>query len=271
VSVRIVRQDGVLRAEGEITDEHEAPVSHRVIEHPGKTDGKDCIALAKAAGVWASLVLDEEVERAKAVPKPAPPIESPMTMWPAPSPPEKPSPEAHLFLHHGDDERSFEVGVGSFLMAGTGAGVIAGLSLFSIAETGNGWFLQPGVSIGRTVQELQQTSDVYATWGAGRFDACKRLPGNYLERRGIQLHFDAPSDTPIAQGYKQSTGRTIPVFDVGPSFALRGELGGDLSVIVRGMLGLNVVRESFIDQTGTNAQPGWLVGRGEIALTWRLR
>jgi len=233
--------------------------------------------------VWASLVLDQEMtraaekaeseERAKAAPI------APAPLWPAPAPAEKPSPEADLFLQHSEDKRIIELGVSTWLMGGTGGGTIAGPSIYAIVEVGDGWFLRPQISVGRTIKELESQSDVYATWGATRFDACKRLPGNYLDRRGMQLdlcggadlgflHFDNPSDLP---GAEPSGGRTLPFLAVGPSLALRGELGSDLSVTLRGVAEINLIRDSFLLEEGLSVNPSIFVGRGEVGLSWRLR
>ena len=228
------------------------------------------------------MVLDDETSRADAKPKPpAPEAPSPAAAWPAPAPPEKPSPEAATFLVHEPDERTFGIGVSSQLMTGTGAGIIAGLSAFTVSEVANGWFLRPALSIGRTATEIASSSDVYATWGAARFDACKRLPGNYLERRGIQLdlcggadmgflHFDAA--TPPAGATASPAGpRTTPFVALGPSLAFRGELGSDLSLWVRAVTELNVFPTSFVDGNGTNVEPSWLLARAEVGVSWRLR
>ena len=60
VTLRVERSTGKsLRAEGEISDGSGAPVAHRTL---GAATG-DCGGLARAVGVWASLVLDEEVRR----------------------------------------------------------------------------------------------------------------------------------------------------------------------------------------------------------------
>jgi hypothetical protein len=60
VTLRVERSTGkTLRAEGEIADGSGAPVAHRTL---GVATG-DCGGLARAVGVWASLVLDEEMRR----------------------------------------------------------------------------------------------------------------------------------------------------------------------------------------------------------------
>jgi hypothetical protein len=280
VDVRVSRVNGSLRAEGEVTDANGALVGERTVDKGGAKDA-ECTGLARAIGVWASLVLDDALEHARnevAKPPPPPPALAP---WPAPAPNERPSPEAQLFLKHPEDARSFELGVSTQLISGTGAGTIAGASIFAVTEAADGWFLRPSLGVGRTTQELSPQSDVYATWGAARFDACKRLPGNYLERRGIQLdlcgggdlgflHFDAPTPAP-GSAVPPGDARTIPFVALGPSLALRGELGSELSALVRGTTELNVIRESFADASGSNVTPAWLLYRAEVGLSWRLR
>lgn len=279
MTMRVVKDGPSLRAEGEITDESEAPVAHRALAK----DTRDCSALARAVGVWASLVLDQELARAQEnAAKPESAVRAvPEALWPAPAPPpEKPAPDAGLFLKNPEDKRTFELGAGTWLMGGTGSGVVAGPSIFAVIETGNAWFLRPQIAIGRTVTELQASSDVYATWGAMRFDACKRVPGNYLEHRGIQLdlcggsdvgflHFDNASDEPGAVDTAAS-GRNLPFFALGPSIGLRGELGSDLSVILRGVAEVNLLREKFVD-AHSNVEPSLFVGRAEVGVSWRLR
>ncbi len=287
VTLRFAKDATGLRAEGEITDEHGAPVAHRVFSRATP----ECAALARAVGVWASLVLDAEVDKAKdAPPPPAPaPVKlgapEPLVPWPAPAPHEKPSPEAFPLLKHDAGSRSLEIGVASFLMGGTGTGVLAGPQVFTVFEVGNGVFLRPTVAFGRTMESLKPTGDVYGTWGVTRFDTCIRVPGLYMDRRGMQLdlcggadigflHFDhSGSTSSFADGTPpQSAARTIPFLALGPTLGLRGELAGDLSVEIRGVGGLNVVRESFYDPAfGARVDPPLFNARVELALAWRVR
>jgi len=274
VTVRVTADPaprGVLHATGEITDATGAPVAHRSI------DGHECEGLSRAIGVWASLVLDAEVERAKNAPPPVPLITQPAAeLWPAPAQPEKPSPEAALFLAHSAEQRQLEVGLASYVMTGTGTGMIAGGSLFAVSEAGNGWFLRPALALGWTFAEVVPATHAYATLGAGRFDGCKRIPGNYLERSGIQLdlcggadvgflHVDAQS---ASGGARPEAATTMGLFALGPSIDLRGELGSELSVLVRGVAEWNVLRSPAANAT---VNPALLIGRTEVGLTWRLR
>jgi hypothetical protein len=279
LTARFSKNGGTLAVEGELTDDADAPVAHRVLAQ----QAHECSSLARAIGVWGSLVLDAEVERAAAA---RPPPTIPSAAWPAPAQKEKPAPEQALFLAHAEGHRAIELGATMFMMGGTGSGAVAGPSLFSMFEIGHGWFLRPALVLGRTIQELTPSSDVYATFGATRLDACGRIPGLYLEKHGIQLdvcggmelgfiHFDSPSTAPQQPPEQQrldaESGRTLPFLAVGPSVALRGELGGDLSAMVRGVAELNLIRDSFFDSTGASVDPSVFVGRAELGLSWRLR
>ena len=270
-------------AEGEITDDTGAPVAHRVFIK----GSAECAGLARAVGVWASLVLDDELHRIPDSPVDAP--ASPKTadappLWPAPAINEKPSPEQFAILRHAPDQRSVEVGVSTFIMGGTGTGALAGPELYGVIEIGDGIFLRPTLAFGRTHEGLKPAGDVYGTWGITRFDTCLRIPGFYRDRRGMQLdtcvgadvgflHFDQGSANVVSSdAAPPADARTIPFLAVGPSIGLRGELGSDLAVELRGVLGLNVIRESFQDPTlGARVDPPLIGGRVELGLSWRVR
>jgi hypothetical protein len=276
-----------LRAQGQITGENGAVVAHRTLSGAAG----DCDGLAKAVGVWASLVLDTERAHSTApepAPAEAPPTEPPSDFgvadshaeitWPAPAVLEKPSPEHDWYLHH-DDERTVELGVGAFLMMGTGADPLAGASPYVVVEAGNGIFLRPSLAAAESVTSLRFAGDVRATWGTARFDTCLRLPGLYTRHHGIQLdtcggadlgftHFGTPS---VGVAGSPTSAMTIPFASVGPSIELRGELGGALSIALRGLAGLNLTRTRFYDVTGEPTTTPALSGRIEVALSWRLR
>ena len=40
------------------------------------------------------------------------------------------------------------------MMSGTGAGSMAGSSLYSLIELDNAWFIRPVIEVGRTMQQL---------------------------------------------------------------------------------------------------------------------
>ena len=210
--------DHALRAQGAITDELGMLVADRVLSVPAG----DCHGLARAVGVWASLVLEQELARrrtfaptatpasptvaaapaAKAAPAPAPtsPVatvadsQSTDSLWPAPAPVEKPPPEGEWYLHH-DDARTLEIGVAGFLMSGAGAGAMAGASPYIIVEAGRGVFLRPSFAVGQSLTALNSPPVLNALWVTGRFDTCLRLPGLYTQNRGIQLDLCGGADS----------------------------------------------------------------------------
>jgi hypothetical protein len=256
-----------LRAEGEINDENGFRIADRVLLVPAG----DCRGLARAVGVWASLVLDEEMAhaRSQAQAKTVAPVsvaaesESSSVLWPAPAPTEKPPPESDWYLHH-EDGRTFEIGLAAFLMSGAGAGAMAGASPYLIIEAGQGVFLRPSLAIGQTLAPLNQPPVVDALWLAGRFDTCLRIPGLYTQNRGMQLDMCGGTDFGFLS--VTSSDVTLPYVSLGPSLDLRGELGSFLSASIRGGAGLNVT-------SGTMEgiyQPLWS-GRLELAFSWKVK
>jgi hypothetical protein len=164
------------------------------------------------------------------------------------------------------------------LVAGTGA--LAGAGLYGVIEAGNAWYLRPTIAFGRTVQPLPASEAAFGKWGAGRMDACKRLPGLYLERRGIQLDMCAGGEigfvtfiypsTPNADAQKvrvdAPAGRSLPFLAVGPSLGLRGEL-------VDQTVGLGQQQPELVEQ-GRRAPDEHprvppVLARGEIGLRGR--
>jgi hypothetical protein len=272
-----------LLAEGEITDDDGMPVAHRSLV------GSDCDGLARAVGVWASLVLDTETERAERqaaseAPPPPEPTGGASAPWPAPAPLEPPSPEHDWYLHHAE-ERNLEVGVAAFLMTGAGATAMAGPSPFVVVEAGHGLYLRPSIVVGGSLASLSPYADVRSTVAATRFDTCLRMPGLYTQHRGMQLdtclgadlgftHVDgtgAPSGGGIPSAGVPVSGLTLPYFSVGPSLELRGELGSALAVALRGLAGVNIGQQGFQDSTSAYVAPMAWTGRVELALSWGLR
>jgi hypothetical protein len=272
VKLHIAREGSQLRATGEVIDRAGAPVAHRAIDRQA-TGAAECTALARAIGVWASLVLDAEVQRAQdEAPVPPPPAPPAQAGWPEPAPPpERPSPESQFFLAHPAETRHVEIGAASLIMTGTGNGLIAGGSLFEVSEVGAGWFLRPSLGAGRTVTQVVPGSNVFATLGDGRFDACKRIPGNYLEQRGLQLDICAGPEVGFLFVDPRTAGaasQTLPLLALGPSIDFRGELGSAFSVLVRGVLDVNFLPESTPDGTVSEAL---FLARAEVGVSLRLR
>jgi hypothetical protein len=200
-------------------------------------------------------------------------------LWPAPALLEKPLPEHDWYLHHHEDERTLEFGLGPFFMTGTGVDAVLGGTGFVVIEANNGLFLRPSLAVGQSVTSPASSGlDVHATFAAARFDGCLRLPGLYTQHRGMQLDTCAGADlgfthfsaAPPADG-SPSRGVTMPYVAVGPSLELRGELGGSFATALRGMVGANLIRDGFTDASGTRIETPPLSGRIELALSWRLR
>lgn len=272
-----------LSAEGEITDDYGLLVADRLLSVPAG----DCRGLARAMGVWASLVLEQELARGRpgASAAPTPPASAspsssgprgtalasrnadlqspPDAPWPAPVPFEKPPPEGEWYLHH-DETRTLEIGVAGFLMSGAGAGAMAGASPYAIIEAGRGVFLRPALAVGQTLAALNSPPVLSALWVAGRFDACLRVPGLYNENRGIQIDLCGGADFGFLSDSTDDI--TLPFVSVGPSLDLRGELGSSLSASIRAVTGVNVTSETI----GPVFQPLWS-GRLELAFSWKVK
>ncbi len=267
---------GTLEADGDVKDEAGTTVGHRVVT--GKAS--DCGGLARAIGVWASLVLDAEVNRprpiatrdeeAAATPdhdekaavdggpppegklRPAAAEAQPIPVWPPPvSPGEKPV--------HRDDAPALEIGAGGFLMTGTtgtGGDLLVGTSPFVVVEVAKGLFLRPALALGGSLP----SASPHMTLAATRMDACTRFAGLYTNLHGMQLDLCGGTDL----GMLDADGRIRTYLAFGPSVDLRGELGGDLAVVLRGLVNVNAVHNNELDT------PLW-AGRGELAMSWRLR
>ncbi len=252
------------------------------------TDGAVCASLAKGIGVWASLVLDAEVERAKSAlraespddPLAGPPAARSTSLWPTTAPPEPIPPEADVFLSHSRDKRTVELGLETFVMGGTGGGVVVGPTLYGIFEAAHGFFLRPTLLAGHSIGQLSQSAVAPATFVGSRFDACARLPGMYLERRGMQLDlcgggeigFSRVDSGVVAEGPPGSNPNlTQPFLALGPSFGLRGELGSSLSATIRGVTDLSVLRDEVLLSNGRSETPPLFAWRAEVGLSWSLR
>jgi hypothetical protein len=276
LTLRIEAASARLRATGELSDGSGAPVAHRELSDVTS----DCSGLARAAGVWAGLVLDEEVEKAKALTaEPVPSIAAAAgdgsgagvaTGWPPPAETVPATPEHDWYLHH-EDTRSLELGAGLFIMNGSGGGAVAGPILFAVIESGHGIFLRPSLGFGQTLNSIPPSNVKSATWGAGRFDGCLRLPGLYQKHHGMQLDVCAGADVGMAHVQASNSSTDLPYFTVGPSIDLRGELGGNLSALIRGVMGIDVLTSSFVDNSGVTEQPPLVSGRLELAFSWDVR
>jgi hypothetical protein len=311
-----------LHAEGDIVNADGLVVARRSLAGAAG----DCEGLARAMGVWASLVLDQEVSRGEnAGPLPsAPPgtadagtagtspaADAPGSLnafAPAASGAGEASPSSDPRAHGAADtpdtatgakvdaaatadsdagtrkraaNQSFELGLGTFLMAGTGANAVMGGTPYAVVEASPGFFLRPALAAGESLTALGGSGNATALFVAGRIDACTRLPGNYTQNRGLELtmcggaDFGAtyfPASPPGYGGLGAPRSNTmLPQVSIGPSLDLRGELASHWSVVLRGVSGVNVVRNGFSDRFGNRFTPDWVAGRLELALAWRIR
>lgn len=275
LTVRLTRGDGRrLQGVGDLQDASGATIAHRELGQPDSRAG--CPGLTRAMGVWAGLVLETEVEKASALTsEPVPsiaaeagPVEA-TSGWPPPAKPEPASPEHDWYLHH-DEGRSLELGAGAFLMSGSGGGALAGPLVFAVVETGHGIFLRPSIAFGETLTSLPPSDVHSAMWGAGRLDACLRLPGLYTKNHGMQLDVCGGADGGVTH-IESITPSDLPYFAVGPSVGLRGELGSRLAATLRAVAGIAVVRGTYTDLEGNTQLPPLATARVELAFSWDMR
>jgi hypothetical protein len=238
-------------------------VAHREID---STSADRCAGVISALGVWAALVLDAEVTKAKTKPTSDPQAKTVV----APKTPTETkeqqaardaavNADAGVPQHQG---RAIEIGVSGALMSSpeasnTGSALIGG-DLFLLVELTRSFFLRPALQADALIGG---TSGGY--YAATRLDSCLRIPGNYMEHRG--LLFDACGGAELA-AFDHGAGAahaTDAIFSIGPTVGLRGDLASDLSVEVRGLAGFNVAH--------TGNQIGLLALRAELGFTWRLR
>jgi hypothetical protein len=265
VTMRIRKTaSNALQADGDIIDDGGAAVGHR--EFTGKP--KDCEGLARAVGVWASLVLDAEIRRPRpattqadkdrdakadsgdAIKSPAEPKNNGPLPNPFPQPDEEPS--------RRDEPATKELGIGGFVMSGVGGGsALLGASPFFDMAVGRVVLLRPSVAVGESLPGAGPQT----FWAALRLDGCFRVVGQYTSRRGLQMDMCGGIDVGFLEE-QSGAGQSAPYVAPGPSVDLRGELGGDLAVILRGVAGVNVVH--------ILADTPIFSGRGEIALAWSL-
>jgi hypothetical protein len=268
---------GRLRATSDLADGSGAAIAHRELSEVTS----ECSGLARAMGVWAGLVLEAEVEKARALTsEPVPSIaaatvdpsssETVSTGWPPPAETVPATPEHDWYLHH-EDTRSLELGAGVFIMSGAGGGALAGPVIFGVIESGHGIYLRPSLAFGQTLTSIPPSDVKSTTWGAGRFDGCLRLPGLYSQHHGMQLDVCAGADMGMTHIQASNNSTDMPYLTVGPSVDLRGELGGRLSAVLRAVAGVDVLRESFVDNNGATEQPPLVSARLELAFSWDVR
>lgn len=222
-----------------------------------------CLPLARAVGAWASLVLDAEMNRAKdddgqgsgtldssSSPSRTTNSVGRATVGFAGSPPpwvEIPRSAGGTIVSADRTEvekappRSVELGSMVYLRNGmTKTGGFAGLAPFVTVEVATGWVLRPGLFFGRST--MREEAAIFSHLGA-RVDFCRRIPGNYIERRGIEADLCAGLEGGlITEDAKVTTSQQTGRLGIGPSANLRGELGAGLALEVRGLLGAHMIQ-----------------------------
>jgi hypothetical protein len=244
-------------------------VAHRVID---ATASDKCDGVISALGVWAALVLDAEVAKARAHPKPAaperahpgtgtqkgaPPGEGTTAAESGLAPTGVAEPDAGAPQPH---RRTIEIGAGGTLenspVTTTDAALVGG-DVFMLVEIVRSFFLRPSIAASASIGS---PSTYYST----RLDACLRVPGNYTEHRGLLLETCAGTEIgAIDHDQGLPNHATDAVFSIGPTIGLRGDFASDLSVEVRGLAGFNVAHTGDVIEL--------LSMRAELGLTWRLR
>jgi hypothetical protein len=272
-------------ATARIVDDRGSLVAERSV-----SDRTACTPLARAIGAWASLVLDDELARARdAADAPlrsasaSASVNTNATPMNAPSegrdgrPPILESVDGSTAKDvdavpaQTEDGRTFEVGLSGYVRDGLAADSgFAGGSAFVAFEVAKGWFVRPAVSYG--------TSTVQVALGEGhrssfthvglRGDFCRRIPGNYIERRGLELDLCLGSDTSRVWGTgPDSEDLSAMRESVGPSAALRGELGGSANLELRLASGVNFIRDALLHE-----EPAPMIyGQAEVGVSWRFR
>ena len=247
-------------------------IAHRVID---ATASDRCDGVISALGVWAGLVLDAEVAKAKAHPKVlvasnAATVAGTSTTTGTnarPGSDAQPvpeiSPDATLPQQH---KRTLEIGASASLMNSPltlyDAALVGG-DIFTLVEIVHSFFLRPSLGGAASI------GGGPAAYFDLRMDACLRVPGNYVEHRGLLLDMCAGTELaglyhqPASVGGAPAPSTTDAIFAIGPTIGLRGDLASDLAIEVRGLANFNVAH------TGDTTE--LLSVRAEVGLTWRLR
>jgi hypothetical protein len=162
---------------------------------------------------------------------------------------------------------ALEIGAGTFLMAGGATGGYLGVTPFLLEELGSTWALRPSLLLGESVP-----GDPRSTLLAGRFEGCVRLPDNFAHGSGVQLDVCGGVDAGIVQVAATQAitvvpAQTMPYVDLGPSVDLRAEVGR-LAVLLRGVAGIDVARDSYRDGPGSAVAVSGGMLRFELAFSW---
>jgi len=122
-------------------------------------------------------------------------------------------------------------------------GGVAGLSPFLTVELTPSWVLRPSLFFGRATESARATDaadGVVVSHLGTRTDFCRRVPGNYIERRGVEADLCVGVEAGIVTPSKGTS--TTARVGTGPSVNMRGELGGGVALEIRGLLGANLLQ-----------------------------
>lgn len=251
-----------------IIDDRGATVAERTVD-----DRTSCAPLARALGAWAALVLDDELARARDAadappPAPTPVLEdksgAPVTLdksdWRSPQDPDYVAPQS-------EKPWTLEIGLMGYLRDGlTSSTGFAGGSAFVAVEVAPTLFVRPAFYYGSSttlIAGARASDRAPASQVGGRGDFCKRIPGNYIERRGLELDLCIGSDLSAVSSRANTIGRA----SVGPAASFRGELGANANLELRLVSGYNFVRESLVREE----RLPMVFAQAELGVSWRFR
>jgi hypothetical protein len=245
----VPRVAGSQAVEATISDDAGTVVAQRMLSD--RSTGA-CVPLARAVGVWASLVIDAEVNRAKDEDE----RDAAVAVGESPSASEGPVGRGLGWMRDSTREpplreplRSVELGTMGYLRNGMlPNGGVAGLSPFVTTELAPGWVLRNALFFGRSTERSGTNAapgPISSHLGV-RSDFCRRMPGNYIERRGVEADLCAGLEGGVVT---PGANKEDPMarLGLGPSVNLRGEMGGGVALELRGLVGANLLPVSSQD------------------------
>lgn len=262
-------------------DGPDGALSHRDLTGAGRR----CEPLARGAGVWAALALDAEhtrvaleqvrakeasaeAERELAAKRAAQTDSRPASTdatgraitgdgaaAAAAAAAARDANRADAAAPSGSKPPVLDVGASTTLTTGYGSGAspVVGADIFAQFALRPWVFLRPALGFGAGITTPTSV-------GRGRVDTCLRIPGNYIERRGLEIdtclgvEFGGVRAPTTAGGTE-----TRYILTPGPALALRGAVTRQLSIEVRGTFGFNIPLTYEADLLNL---------RAEIGITW---
>ncbi len=102
------------------------------------------------------------------------------------------------------------------------------------------------------------------------------MVGNYATGQGLRLGLCGGADVGLtilgagSQSGAPQGSQTMPFVDLGPSVELGAELGPKITIVLRGALGVNIARDTFVDGSGTRTDPALGTQRAEVGFSCKL-